>query len=258
MSFSVRFFGTSAARPSINRGFACIGLVKKNNSADEDIMLMDCGDGSIRKIMETRTSCLSISDVLITHHHSDHLSGLIQVIETMSIERRTKDLSVYGPQGLKDYFSTVQKTTNVASNRRFEIKILELNHGEKFSLWGYEITPFSMKHTILCLGYRVEHSNFVLAYTGDTEPCENSLLLGQNVDLLIHEATYLDRDRDKARETKHSTPREAAEIARKAGARSLVLTHIDDKYETDKEMLDESTQIYEKTKIAHDGLEINL
>ena len=258
MQFSVRFFGTSSASPSVNRGFACIGLLKKNDSAGEDITLMDCGDGSIRRIIETRTSPLSISNILITHHHSDHLSGLTQVIETMSIQGRTKDLGVYGPPGLKEYFSTIQKTTNVASNRRFALNILELNKAEKVSFGEYKVTPFSMRHTIPCLGYRVEHSDFCVAYTGDTEPCENIFPLARNADLLIHEATYLERERDKARKTKHSTPREAAEMATQAGAMALVLTHIDDKHESEKEMLEETAQIYPKTKIAHDGFEVNL
>lgn len=258
MSFSIRFFGTSAASPSLKRAFACIGLVKKDNSASEDITLMDCGDGSIRRILETRTSVLSISNILITHHHSDHLSGLIQVIETMSIEGRTRDLSVHGPRGLKEYFSTVQKTTNVASNRRFKLSIQEVEQGEKVSLGEFKVTPFSMQHTVPCLGYRVEHSDFLLAYTGDTEPCQSSLPLARNVDLLIHEATYLNKDHDKARETKHSTPGEAAELATNAGAQSLILTHINDKRETEKEVLEEASQTHPKTKIAHDGFEVNL
>ena len=258
MSFSVRLFGTSAASPSLKRAFACIGVVKKDNSASEDITLMDCGDGSIRRILETHASVLSISNILITHHHSDHLSGLIQVIETMSIEGRTRDLCVRGPRGLKEYFSAVQKTTNVASNRRFKLSIQELEQGEEVSFEEFKVTPFSMQHTVPCLGYRVEHSDFLLAYTGDTEPCQCSIPLARNVDLLIHEATYLTRDHDKARETKHSTPGEAADVATKAGAKSLVLTHINDKRETEKEMLEEASQIHPKTKIAHDGFEVNL
>lgn len=235
-----------------------MGLIHKNKLEGEDIILMDCGDGSIRKIMETNTDCGSISNIFITHYHSDHLSGLIQVIETMGIEKRTRDLFVYGPKGLKEYFSIAQKTTSVASNRRFEVNIREIEQGEKTLLGEYVITPVSMQHTIPCLGYRIEHSAFSAAYTGDTEPCANSISLAQGVDLLIHEATYLKKDLAKAREAKHSTPREAAEIAIKAEARGLVLTHVNDRYESDKEMLQECERIYAKTKIACDGLEIEL
>jgi ribonuclease Z len=263
MPYSARFFGTSAAVPSVNRGFSCIGLINKKEentkqSGQEEIMLLDCGDGSIRKIMETGTSSLAISNILITHFHSDHLSGLAQIIETMSIEGRTQRLDIYGLPGLEEYFSTVQKTTNVAINRHFDLSFLELEQGQKVSLGEYEITPYSMQHAIPCLGYRVEHSDFVLCYTGDTEPCENILSLAKDVDLLIHEATYLNRDLAKARETKHSTPSEASEMASKAGARNLVLTHINDRRETENEMIEEVAPTYPKTMIAHDGFEVNL
>lgn len=258
MSNLVRFFGTSAAVPSLKRGFACIGLVKKNNSREE-IMLLDCGDGSIRKIMETRTSCLSISDILITHFHSDHLSGLVQLIESMDIEKRTIDLGVYGPKGLEEYFSQIEKTTRVALKRKFAINIHELEPDSKATIIShYNVSAFSVQHTVPCLGYRIESSDFMLAYTGDTEPCEGVLDLAGNTDLLIHEATFLEKDIEKARSAKHSTPKEAAEDAEKAKTKNLVLTHINDSYETEEEVLSEAKPIYSRTRIAHDGLEISL
>jgi ribonuclease Z len=263
MTHSVRFFGTSAAAPSLSRGFACIGLVQRTDSGSEEITLLDCGDGSIRKIMETGTSSLAISTILITHYHSDHLSGLPQIVETMSIEGRTKRLDIYGPAGLKDYFSTIQKTTNAALNRHFGLSLHELEDNEKVSINGddgYRVTPLFMRHTVPCLGYRVEHSDFIVSYTGDTEPCENVVSLGKNADILIHEATYLTRDLSKARETKHSTPREALNVAIQAHAKCLILTHINDRRETDKEILEEvdGGASSPKITIAHDGLEVKL
>jgi ribonuclease Z len=258
MPFSVRFFGTSAATPSLRRGFACIGLVKKNKTDSEDIILMDCGDGSIRRILEQRTNPLSISNILITHFHSDHLSGLAQVIETMSIKGRKNDLNIYAQRGLKEYFSTVQKTTNVASKRQFDVNFFEINNQQSISVEECKVTPLSMQHTVPCLGYRIEHPDFLVAYTGDTEPGENILSLAREASLLIHEATFLARDRKSARETKHSIPSEAADVASKAKVQNLILTHVNDDREAENEMLKEAREIYSKTKIAHDGLEFDL
>jgi ribonuclease Z len=260
MQYLVRFFGTSAAAPSPRRGFACIGLVNKKNAdpAQEEIIIFDCGDGSIRKIMETETGPLSISNILITHHHSDHLSGLAQIIETMSIGGRTQKLAVYGPPGLKEYFSIVEETTKVALNRRFDLSLFELDGKEELSLGKLKVTCFPMQHTVPCLGYRIEHADFLLAYTGDTEPCQNVLDLAKDVDLLIHEATYLKRDLAKARETKHTTPSEASGLASKAGVKRLVLTHVNDRRESENEMIEEIGQSFPETKVAHDGLEVNL
>ncbi|MDG6908659.1 MAG: MBL fold metallo-hydrolase, partial [Nitrososphaerota archaeon] len=88
---SVTFFGTSSAIPSTKRGFACIGV---GNS--DDIVLMDCGDGSIRKILDSGLDVRRISNIMITHFHSDHLSGLTQIVEAMGITKRETELRVYG------------------------------------------------------------------------------------------------------------------------------------------------------------------
>jgi ribonuclease Z len=261
MSNLVRFFGTSAASPSLKRGFACIGLVEKNQNGtkDDDIVLLDCGDGSIRKIMEAKTSCLSISDILVTHFHSDHLSGLAQVIESMDIQKRTRELNVFGPKGLKEYFNQVEETTRIASKRKFIINIKELDAGTRNTkLSNYKLSTFEMEHTVPCLGYRVECPDFILAYTGDTQPCNELQNLAHGADLLIHEATFLQKDIDRARSAKHSTPREAAEDAERSDVRGLVITHINDNYETEEEVISESEIIYPKVRVARDGLEIPL
>jgi ribonuclease Z len=249
----LKFFGTSSADPSLKRGFACIGLIDEN-----DITILDCGDGSISKLIQNGIDVNSISNIFVTHYHSDHLSGLTQVIETMAIHRRTSRLQICGPAGLLEYFSQIEKTTKVAFNRKFEIEIREVEPHHNVKREQYQVIPFAMQHTIPCLGYRIEGWNITLAYSGDTEPCEESLQLAKNVDLLIHEATYLENDKDRARHAKHSTPREAAETARDAHARKLVLTHVSDRFESEEEMLDETRDVHPNVSVAFDGREIDL
>lgn len=62
--------------------------------------------------------------------------------------------------------------------------------------------------------------------TGDTEPCEGTLAAAAGASVLVHEATFLDEDRPRARETRHSTALEAAELAAAAGVSLLALTHL--------------------------------
>lgn len=69
-----------------------------------------------------------------------------------------------------------------------------------------------------------------IVVTGDTEPCAGTLEAARGADLLVHEATFLDEERDRARETRHSTAREAASVARDAGVGLLALTHLSSRF----------------------------
>ncbi len=93
-----------------------------------------------------------------------------------------------------------------------------------------------------------------LVYTGDTRPHPAVTIASRGADLLVHEATFSDSEIDRAKETGHSTAREAAEIAREAGVRRLVLTHISPRYSLDAgDLLAEAQAIFPNTAIARDG-----
>jgi ribonuclease Z len=245
--------GTSAAVPSRQRGFSCIGVQE-----DEDIVLMDCGDGAIRNVLRFDIDLRRVSSILISHYHSDHLSGLTQIIETMGMKRRTEDLTIFGPTGLKEYFAVIQKTTNVAFNRLFQIKLTELSPKQEFFTQSQKVMCFEMDHTIPCLGYRLESRGKVIAFTGDTQACPSVEELGIGSDIFIHEATFLQKEVELAQPTKHSTPKEAAEGALVCKTQKLVLTHVNDDHETPEEMISEAEKIFEKVLIAYDGLKIQL
>jgi ribonuclease Z len=95
--------------------------------------------------------------------------------------------------------------------------------------------------------------------TGDTRPTEATVEAAAGADLLVHEATFADEEAARAVETGHSTAREAATIAARAGVRRLALTHLSARYTRDTTDLDrEARSVFAETLIARDGMEIAL
>lgn len=95
--------------------------------------------------------------------------------------------------------------------------------------------------------------------TGDTRPCANTIEAARDADLLVHEATFADDEAARALETGHSTAREAAKVAKAAGARRLALTHISARYSQNaRELEREAKAVFANTTVAKDGYEVEL
>ena len=97
-----------------------------------------------------------------------------------------------------------------------------------------------------------------IVYTGDTRQSENLVKLAENADLLIHEATFDDELTERAIEDGHSTPGMAAETAKKAGVKRLVLTHISARYKDAGLLLEQARKIFVNTELAEDFLRLEL
>ena len=90
-----------------------------------------------------------------------------------------------------------------------------------------------------------------IVYTGDTAPCQATEVFAHEADLLVHEATFLDDELARARETGHSTARQAAEVASAAGVKLLALTHLSTRY-FPRDIRDEARAVFPDTLVPRD------
>jgi len=97
-----------------------------------------------------------------------------------------------------------------------------------------------------------------IVYSGDTTPFDGMVKLASRADLLIHDATLDDTLAEKASEDGHSTPRQAARIAKKARVKLLVLTHLSARYSDANVLLKQAQKTFRQTDVAEDFKALDL
>lgn len=97
-----------------------------------------------------------------------------------------------------------------------------------------------------------------VAFVMDTRPCPGAHALARDADLLVCEATYLAEHTELAHRRGHMTAGQAAELAREAGARRLLLTHFSSRYRTVEAFLEEAGALHPDVVAAEDGMRVSL
>src|SRR6266581_388925 len=104
-----------------------------------------------------------------------------------------------------------------------------------------------------------KRSGRLVVFTGDTRPCASVVDASQGADLLIHEATFGEEEKERAKETGHSTAQEAAQVALAAKARRLVLSHVSARYSISAdELVKEAREVFKESTVAKDGMTIEV
>jgi ribonuclease Z len=302
MSLTLRFLGTSASRPTVERNVSSLAVIREGET-----LMFDCGEGTQRQMMRYGIS-FALCDIFFTHMHADHMLGLTGLIRTLALQGRTDAMNLYGPVGTE---KLLWKAINLGSEKQhFQINIAELTPETSIKRHGYEIIPFAVEHgDRSAIGYHISEQTRLgrfnpdkaremgipegpmwgkihkgesvnlpdgrtitpgelvgptrpgrrIVLTGDSRPSEGTIAAATGADVLIHEATFAEEEAPRALETGHSTAREAAEVAQKAGVKKLVLTHVSARYSRDTSDLErEAREVFPATIIARDGLEIDV
>ena len=224
MDLSVLFLGTAGSVPTVQRAPASI-LVRRGGER----VLIDCGEGTQRQLLRS-VGLPDVEHVFLTHYHADHFLGLPGMLKTFAMRGREVPLNVYGPPGLKGLMGDLRR---IFGRLTYEIRLRELRPSEAVDMAGWRIGAYAAVHRLEALGYALVEDGRpgrTLVFTGDTEPCEATVAVAQGADLLVHDGTFADEEAERAAHTGHSTARQAAEVAARAGVSLLALTHLSSRY----------------------------
>ncbi|MCR4339686.1 MAG: ribonuclease Z [Gemmatimonadaceae bacterium] len=302
MSLTVRFLGTSASRPTVDRNVSSLAIIREGET-----LMFDCGEGTQRQMMRYGIS-FALSRIFFTHMHADHMLGVIGLCRTLALGGRIEPMHLFGPPGADEL---LRRAIQLGTEKQpFPIEVTELEPGAIIEHDHYSLQTFPVDHrgrsaigyaliekerlgrfdperaralgvpegpmwgelhrgrsVTLSDGRVVTAESLVgptrpgrrVVLTGDSRPCDATIAAATNADLLVHEATFSDEEAVRALETGHSTAREAAEVAAKAGAKKLLLTHFSARYTRDATELEkEARAVFRETYIARDGMELEV
>ena len=212
------FLGTSNAISGENHENTHMVLVGESR-----MVLVDCPNSPFLRFQKAGVDVRALSDLILTHFHPDHVSGVPQLLMDMWLMGRRQPLNIHGLKHTIDRLESLMGLFNwsewpdffpVQFFRLPEQTLATVIDCEEFRILGSPV-----QHFIPTLGLRIEFmtSKKILAYSGDTEPCAQLVELAEGADVLVHESSGALRG--------HSSAGQAGEAARRAEAGSLYLIH---------------------------------
>ncbi len=149
MSFNITILGSSGALPAYGR-FPSSQLIEIQNRH----FLVDCGEGAQMQLMRFQANLHRINHILISHLHGDHYLGLMGLIFTMHLMRRTNDLHLYSYPGLDEIITTQLKHSRSAPV--FKIIFHPLGTGVRQTIFEDDmltVETIPLLHKIPCTGF---------------------------------------------------------------------------------------------------------
>lgn len=248
----ISFLGTGSGT-SINRAHTAIVY----DCDDGTRLLIDTSSGNsvAKNAGELGIPVENFDTVLLSHHHPDHLSGLLFVQFVRALARQDAPaLDVYLTQESLQWaikmcnsaqlnIAEVDETGAKNSNGREVMRWNTVSPGQEISL-GPTTTAscFPSDHISGAVGWRVESGGMAIVFSGDIRFNPELIKASQGARLLIHEAFRTDAEQRFSYEQGHSTAGEAGRSAAQAGVSELVLTHLDSSFHTDPQSLIEDAK----------------
>ena len=298
VSFKLTILGSSGALPAYGRFPTSQYLTIQNRH-----FLIDCGEGAQMQLMRYQLPVHKIDHIFISHLHGDHYLGLMGLLFSMHLQRRTNDLHLYSQKGLDEIILLQLKYSQSSLNftiifHTFDASLIQVLYEDvaltihtiplihKLSCAGFlfreKPKPRKINKEKLKQGMLLQHiallktgadvhdekgnllyrnSDYTLqgqtslsyAFCSDTAWNEKMIEQIRGINLLYHEATFMEEEKDKAQETKHSTAAEAAEIALRSSVQKLVIGHFSARYRELEPLLLEAREVFANTELAIEG-----
>ena len=218
----------------------------------DGLLLVDCGAGALHRLVEAGYERLNLSAIAFTHLHSDHVTGVMDVLWAGWIQRRWQTPpKVYGPPGTRHFIDHLIESMSydigvrigpVLQREQLVPEVVEVEEGWSTSGSDWQLSAFRVEHLPVdqAFGFRVDQDGASMVISGDTKVSENLVKQSQDVDILVHEIFLeqgLQEMAENARDaeerarfellrTYHTSSTEVGKVAAEAGAKHLVLSHV--------------------------------
>ncbi|HEY6084987.1 MAG TPA: MBL fold metallo-hydrolase [Nitrospira sp.] len=193
----------------------------------DQTMLMDFGPRTLMNLIKTGVDRHKITHILFSHFHADHFSDFITFFFDAVIHCKygggsRPDLTVIGPRGMKHLLGLIIDTFPSFSRPPFRVIFKEVTD-RSLLIGDTRICPKIMTHVpdLHCVGYRVEYGGKALAYSGDTQYCNNLVRLCKDADAAVLDCSFPANKPGPA----HLHAGECGRVAEESAVGRLVLSH---------------------------------
>ncbi len=146
---TVTFLGTSSAAPTKGRGLPAVAIQREGS-----VILMDCGEGVQRQVLNQRIGLNRETSILITHLHGDHVTGLLGLLQTMSLAQRRKPLNIVGPPKLLKWLEVTEELLRIGLT--FPVNFSPAKQGTVLSTNDFKVRATKALHSVEAYSYVVE------------------------------------------------------------------------------------------------------
>ncbi len=215
--------GSGTCVPSLQRS-SC-ALLAETGAAK---ILLDCGPGTMRRLLEAGTTIFDITHIFLSHFHPDHSGELASFLFANKYSwpppKRKTALTLSGGSGFQQFYENLKNLYGEwVDFQEVPLIIREFSRqqADTADFSDFSMTTRPVSHQPESLAYKISADGVSVVYSGDTDVDDNLVALARGSDILVCESAFP----DDSKVTGHLTPSLAGKMAEEAGVPRLVLTH---------------------------------